>query len=512
MGGAGGVGNETEIAFGVTDDSGADVFFMDGAQLIRQPNSVTPMWVQTTPLTLVRTALLPNGDQVPGGAALDWTQLATDDTGRVNLRLTAPSTPTSFLLRAWATERAATQLEVRIAELGSTSLTVVPAYVGKRPIEAWTASATVDQTCAGLSGSPPPDGPYTNQMLEPPALDAVTVDNVPSGRALAVTIRAAGYAWGCTSLPSAAEGQRNSVQVTVTNVPLHLDSKPISLVLALTSRSDWADALEAPLLGALEALLDGQRDDVEALLDAMQASLGASARDEFSTTRDTERWDLRVRTALGAATAPTGLRAPLERWMRAGLEAAKLERAFETELRADADGNPELTLEKSFGFEPDTAGVRATGSTLFHVDPGDSVLISPDFEIASARLLLAYARGEARAEVDGAGNVAEALAEILSCDIVADTLVAYGLGQGDENNECDADCAAELCNEAVEELVARAAAASDDDKATLSIAVTGPGQVGAQAQLKALDGGWLGKFSLGDATSDLAGDASASSD
>jgi hypothetical protein len=389
---------------------------------------------------------------------------------------------------------------------------VVPLYVGKRPIQRWTASAVVDQNCATLRGSPPPDGEYANEPMDPPQLSTVTIANVPAGPPAAILIRAAEYAWGCANLPAALEGEDNMVQVTVTDVPMHLSSRALELDLALSSRADWTLLFESPIAAALDATLDGAADDVEALLDAMQAALGTAARNEFSDVRVAEGWDVQLRAALGATTAATSVRTPLERWMRAGLAELKVDRAFETRLLADTSGEPKLTLEKSFGFDAESVRVSAVGSTRFSADARDSVLIGAALELDPARLLLTAARGHAEAEVEGAANVSEALAELLSCDIVADTLIGYGLNAGDANADCDAACAIELCREAVAELVARASNATRDAPARIELAVSGPGQVGDRAELVAVDGSWLGKFTLADLTADLAGSASVSDD
>lgn len=513
-GGTGGSGGQTsQIRMGVTDPTGMPVAFGDRAQLVRQPKTLTDLWLETEPFQLVRLTLLPNGEQTPGAAALDRTQLNTEASGRVTLQLTAPATPTSFLLRAWVDgvdHILPKEVEVRISELGTTTVEAIPLYVGQRPIDRWTASVTVDQVCSDLSGSPPPDGSYANEMMHPPQLKSVTIANVPTGPKLAVVIRAAGYAWGCANLPTALEGAKNSVQVTVTNVPMHLGTQPLGLDLTLSSRAEWSALFEAPIAAALDATLDGAADDVVALLDAMQASLGSAGRAEFSTTRAAQGWDGQLRAALGASQAARSVRAPLERFLRAGLAEMKLDRAFETELSADA-GTPRLALEKSFGFDAESVRVNVVGTPGFSADPRDSMLLGVELEFPPARLLLSSARAPAREEVDGADDVSEAIAELVSCEVVAETLLGYGLSAGTANADCDADCAVELCQDAVAELVDRANEASDGELARLSLAVTGPGQVGADAELTALDGSWLGKFSLGQVTADLGGNATAGS-
>jgi hypothetical protein len=511
--GTGGNDDEGRLQLGITDPlSGQTVEFGDDARIVRPPNSVTHLWVQTEPFRLVRTALLANGDQTPGSAALDGTQFQTDGSGRVALRLTAPPIPTSFLLRVWVDGIPPRQVEVTIAQIGSASVRVIPLYVGKRPIQRWTASAIVDQDCAKLLGSPPPDGEYANEPMDPPQLDVVTIANVPVGPRLAILIRAAEYAWGCANLQAALEGEMNTVQVTVTDVPMHLSTQALDLNLTLPSRAAWTPLFEAPIGSALDAMLDGAADDVEALLDAMQAALGSAARSEFSDMREASGWDVQLRAALGAATAATSVRAPLERWMRAGLAEMKLDPAFETRLSADASDDPKLTLEESFGFEAESVHTSVVGSPRFNADARDSVLLGADLELDPARLLLSSAEGQAEDEVDGAANVSEALAELVSCDVVADTLIGYGLNTGDANAECDADCALDLCREAIAELVSRAGDATRDAPARIELAVSGPGQVGERAELLALDGNWLGRFTRGDVAADLAGSATASSD
>jgi hypothetical protein len=140
------------------------------------------------------------------------------------------------------------------------------------------------------------------------------------------------------------------------------------------------------------------------------------------------------------------------------------------------------------------------------------VLLGAELELDPARLLLSGADRQAEEEVESAASVSEALAELVSCDVVADTLIGYGLNAGDANLDCDSDCVVDLCREAVAELVSRASDATRDAPARIELAVSGPGQVGERAELSALDGSWLGRFTRGEITADLAGSATAGAD
>jgi hypothetical protein len=506
-GGTGGTGMPAAKLELLLENDSDDLFTPDSTVTL-DPREERTVWVHASDgERVVRFALLPNDEQnpigptMPADAALDQTELWTDTEGYGQVLLTAPGSPTTFLLRASSGTLDPTSLRFSVQQMNRAELEVVPLYAGTRPVERWTASVTPNADCSTLMGSPPPDGEHRGESA---GNGSVLLSDVPVGVPFAVTVRAEHFAWGCANLATAVEGSvPQRVEIVVTDVQIRLDESRAKLELSLDSLDGWVGTLQAPLAGVNAAVRDGAEDDVAALLDAMQAELDGSERAVFSSTRDAERWETRVREQLGES-AGTLLGAAFERWLPAGLEGLSAENAFSGELAPSeaAAGSAEFTLASVFGLEPAEAGF-----TVESLGPwsamADSVLIGFSLEFAPSAFVVAAAEKPARAEVDGAESVAEALAALLPCSAVAAALTTFG--------DCSADCREDLCVDALASLVERLAALDMGDVATLAVATSGDAAVGPNANLEALDGTWIGKLEYDEMTVDVGGSASVTS-
>jgi hypothetical protein len=63
-----------------------------------------------------------------------------------------------------------------------------------------------------------------------------------------------------------------------------------------------------------------------------------------------------------------------------------------------------------------------------------------------------------------------------------------------------------LCLRGLERLVVRASNALDVERAELRLAATGAAEVGDQAELRALEGSWVGALDAANRSSELAGE------
>ncbi|HWZ87789.1 MAG TPA: hypothetical protein VNW92_03035, partial [Polyangiaceae bacterium] len=118
--------------------------FQPAGTLTLDPKATHTLTVVTTPTGnfRVRFALLGSGsNSAPGDAALDANEVVTDDNGIAQVTLTAPSTPTTFSVRA-SVAKVLTLLGVSVSARNYTTLRVLPSYTGKRPVTEWTATAS----------------------------------------------------------------------------------------------------------------------------------------------------------------------------------------------------------------------------------------------------------------------------------------------------------------------------------------------------------------------------------
>lgn len=440
----------------------------------------------------IRFALLGVDGETPLDAVLEASEVLSDAvTGQAAVRLTAARMPTHFQVRASAVDATPAALDVVVMKNGKATLLITPRFDSPRkspsPVQktdkpSYTASAWPDQTCTGLKGSPPPDGsPLANSVSFPLELE------VPSDTQLAVLVRIEEYAWGCTAISAAKEGPPTPVEVLLTNVPIKLDGSQVELTLELDAGSEplFDAALAEYQKGIVRSFETDASDDVEALLNAMQEAAQPDSAG-FEATRQAEKWDSSVRTALGAGAA-TALRAPLDEWLGRGLAWTHDAPALVVELEGMADAPPLITLKSVFGLEPWRPHAVIEGEPSLTVDGADGVLLGTRMAFDPRALLLSAARVPAMDDVASVSTLAQALSAKV-CETVAATLDAHG---------CDDSCAVDDCTAAVGALVD--ASGSGERTANIDIALTALATVGNDAELTGLSGGtWLGSISMTD--------------
>ena len=506
----GGTGGTTSAGTGGTA-GGAGLTFSLSLGLVSpdyltplDPMSLTPSEVANVVVTAyppgahdVRFALL----GTPLDAVLSATTVSTDESSGTNtVMLTAPSTPSSFSVRALASGATAATLDLAVEETNMASLSIKPSYAGERALRGYVASATPNTPCTDLMGSPPPDG-----SISAPASDIWPIAlDVPTGQKLAVVLRAEEFAWGCTTLNNALEGVTNQVEVVMANVPMKLDSSNVRFTLDLDSSDAFDTAFASSEATVTASLLGDATDDVEALLDAMGDL--ASDPNAYASARTAGDWDTAVRTALGGGGGEA-LRAPLTRWIDAGLPASGDTDGIVGTLTGSGDGAaPKVALESAFGLDAASAGFTQTGTASWNASADDSVVIGFSMSVAPATFLLAGATAPALAAVTGATDLASALAGAVPCSLVADTLAALGSKSSRALPDCgkDSACAQQMCENAVSALVTQALA-SDTAPASLDVALTASGSVGDSAELTSFTGQWLGRLTTDDGPSSLTG-------
>jgi hypothetical protein len=462
-----------------------------------KPGDVATIAVTTSPAAAhtVRFAFLGS----PLDAVLSDTSLDTDpDLGTTAVTLTAPSTPTSFSVRASSPGAPAVTLDLAVEETNMAALSIKPSYPGERVLSGYVASVTPGIACTDLgAGSPPDDGPILapSSDMWPIALE------VPTGVKLAVMLRAQRFAWGCTTLNGASEGMPNDVEVVIANVPMKLESSNLGFELDLDAFDEFDQALAGPTTEVTDALLGNASDDVVALLDAMRADLSDATA--FDTARKGQNWDEELRAALGS-NAATVLRDPLSRWIQAGLAGLPTSGGLTGSLAGSMSGAPSVTLGKVFGIAAQTATFKPSGAASWEAGADDRVVMGMSVALTPTTFLLAEALGPASAEVADATSLAVALGESLPCSTVAATLVAAGVAKNQSFTACNAACTKQICVDAVQTLT-DAAFDADLTTWTLDVALTASGTVGSDAELASFSGRWLGRLMTADGASSLTG-------
>ena len=435
----------------------------------------------------VRFALLSESGK-PHDGLLDRDEAWTNSKGRASVQLTAPSAPTTLLLRALTQGAPRAEKRIRVTATGSTTLRVQTSYTGPRPVKQWVAGVHFGKRCEEFTTIPSSDGDLFEVWPKPP----VDVAEVPVGtRPFAVTLRAGRYLSGCANRDGAVEGSINQVYVPVTAVPLQLESTVLDVVIGLKSSDATLDASLDRALGAASARLRGAAaNDVDALLDAMHAALAGSQADAFATARGQYGWDDAIAQAVGEASL-TALGDALERWSAMGRAALFSPHAFEGRLRASAGapGEPELTIERAAG-QPATELSVSADEISWQADASDQLAFGGSLSWSASHFLVGLATPPALSET-GAASLLDALSRIENCPTVAATLFASGATV----TGCDEACLQNLCGTAAAALWDAARNASGSELERLALTASGSASIGNDAQAVALDGSWIGRLS-----------------
>jgi hypothetical protein len=159
-----------------------------------------------------------------------------------------------------------------------------------------------------------------------------------------------------------------------------------------------------------------------------------------------------------------------------------------------------LGMERFLGVSAPRAGVPTDHLVTFVANPGDLISVSGVLYFLPSRLVGALAEDQVAASEDGA-TVPEALAATIGCADLAAVVGPLG--------DCDAPCTEAACEFALGELWASGldASAEKGDLGSLTIAVSGAGDVDDDAALIGFDGTWIGVATAAGQVAEVGGDA-----
>jgi hypothetical protein len=481
--------------------------------LVGREQTVLRVRAQPAKVYHLRFALPTSGGD-PLDAVLDQAEADTGPDGLATVKLTAPSAPTTFEVRASSGSRIAS-LPVTVQDAGFATLQVQPLYAGFRAITTWVASAYTRKTCAELSGIPPEDGPI--QTLPAAAVAAPQLSDVPAGVRLAVTLRSGHFVGGCASVEKVPPGPVDKpqiVQVTVLDRPIDLSASPLAVSFSASpNETTWTTLLESSGSTVLQALLGTSNDDVDALLDAMREASDTS-RQVFETTRKAENWDDLVRLHWGPAAA-SKLRDTCAGWLAAGRQKfATADHLFTGTLDPIVQpDNPldqrhaDFTLLSVGGLEGAESGFVDRAQVSWSASADDTLVIGTDLYFVQSRFAEALAEAAALVAEEGTeATSAEALlGEVLDCPGLSRALSAAGADTELAYAGCDTDCLTALCQSAATAIWRRGGDASGLSPARLSITATGAARVGDAAEVVGVGGTWLGALSADDTSATMTG-------
>jgi hypothetical protein len=461
--------------------------------------------VQATPpgVYTVRFSL-PTNNGDPRDAILSTTEADTSATGSVSVLLTAPSSPTTFDLRASVDNKVTATLSVTAVEPGTATLVANPVPLGHRHATTWVATVHEEKTCDQVPGTPPEDGTHTAFADRSHAPE---IKGVRTGIPLAVVLRSGFFMGGCASvekLPTEATDTPHVVDVQVLDRPVDLAASNVALTLGVAApEATWSAVMATARSKAIEALdgfPDKARTDVEALLAGMRDDLSGAARDSFSNARSAENWDALLQAHWGSSTKLTEL---VSGWLDAAQSkllvtddvfAGRLLPNVETNKPDDAD----LLLDSVVGFPAAEAGFVSPADVSWSAGPDDTIVLSTHVYFFSSTLLTRLAEPDVLDAYPGAASVGAALATALDCSALGSELASAGNDPQLAFAGCDAGCLTALCRSALDNVWQRARQATAAAPVQIDVAATGEGRVGDSAELAGIKGNWVGQLISGD--------------
>lgn len=466
---------------------------------VQAPLKLTPRETKTIGLKVtpegayeVRLALLGAVDPKagPDDAALDRTKRISDPHGLATFQLTAPSTPTAFLLRAQVGESFA-DTQVTVSSDALIHVVVQPKVDGPRreqllALRDWVATAAVGTTCEAMS----PD--VSRYSVQAPAT-SLQLDDVPLAPELAITVRAGSLATGCTTLVAPLANALNPVTVEVRDRPVDLGSSALDLVFGLDAKNAaFAAELDATTR-ELKANLRGEAaSDAAALLDEIEVRLEPEQAEAFNVARQAALWDStlfdRGATCLGD---------PVQRWQDSGRKLFFSARAFEGRIAGTSGaGAPAFTLSR-VGGAPAADASLTTEANAWSIDSSDTLVFSATFSWYPKGLAAALMATPAASET-GTSDIPNALANVVGCSSRGDRMSADKRPAVVEFvASCDATCLEFACQDALAALWSRATGEAAEEASQLEVSGTGVVTVadrGGLVDLSALNGTWAGRL------------------
>jgi hypothetical protein len=464
-------------------------FDLDGVLTVA-PGQIIDVRI-VAPESSARVSVGLEGDYLDG--SLGASEVVPEN-GVATVSLHAPTSPTTFSMRARLDGSNDARLDVSVSASGFGTLRIASKYTGRRSATFVVGSVFVKTSCPELAqgalkdGAPKVSGPIGTPLVIP---------SVPAGTRVAVSIRVGHYANGCIDVDALVPGVTRDVSVDVFDRAMALDRTNLQTILTMApdpvDRQAWDAMLEAATAKTLSAFVPEGMPESTALLDAMLASAPASAVSDFTTSRTQGTYE--AKTSSWLAAHPPALRVRATAWTTA----AKPDAFGDIGLHIDpgkSAGLAEVTLQ-TFGILPaNEAGVTTRVPFGWTADAktttlDDTVHLSGSVYVSPTALVTRAADRHAVLDVPGSKGVPSALATQVDCAGLATALV----GAGTSYPGCGATCTAILCAAGLEEMWTRAheASATSLEVTQVGLTASARAEVGDDAEPVAFTGAWVGQ-------------------
>ncbi|NUP07326.1 MAG: hypothetical protein HOW73_14845 [Polyangiaceae bacterium] len=498
------VADDDDAGTYVDPPEGTPLEFKETETLELAPREVATVRLRTDANETVALLLL--GDALD--ASLDSTSVRANDSGDASVELTAPTQPTTFVLRAQIDGEASAELHVAVSEQGFTTMKIVPTYQGKRSLDSWSADVLVGGDCESILAGYPAD-PVGALHVESEQKKDLELESVPVGPQLAVAVRSGSLAAGCVPFAATKPDGKEEVAVTMLDRPMLLTAAELNLRLEfLPDPMSYAVLVQAAGTALADAAFPTETPFASLLLETMSADLPNDAAYSLMSLRETTTLDEQLAVLLGNVDPHAACLAMAESGTAAALADVD-SRALKIEGRllgsGDAPLAPNFQLTSFAGLDASTLGSPMNVAFSWSATADDVLVVSGLLPLSPARLVGAYMNGALSVQLGTETTVTGYIASLVDCPAVAGKIIEQG-GVA----TCDETCLVAACTTAIQnrwEQGLMAGDSLDGSAGSLQIGASAAAVVDNELLPTELDGSWIGTLKSPKHECSVSGDA-----
>lgn len=475
-----------------TEPEQTPLAFADPGTLELKPTQVVEIEILTDRAEDVTLLLL--GDALD--ASLQQAVVRASGDGHAFATLTAPSQPTTFVVRAQIGSESFAELHVAVSEQGFTTLRITPKYQGTRELEGWSADVVVGGQCATLLATYPQD-PVGALHIDGTSQDVLELGSVPVGPQLALAVQSGSLVAGCVTFAASNPGGTEDVEVAVLDRPMALGDAKLDIQLDFEPEpTAYGELVESSGRLVADVAFPSNASLPPLLLDTIGLTLSAQGSQSLQALRESGELDAAVALTVGDFDANAfchmlAQNASIAAVTRAADGTSSIEGLLVG--TADRPEKPSFQLVSFGDLDAEQLGAPPAVPFAWNATVEDVLVISGLLPVSPTRLAGAFMSVALSESLGFETSVLDGLKSSVDCASVAAQITSYG-----EVSGCDEQCLAAACEQALAtrwQLGIEAGDSTDGSSGSLQIGISGATEVDTDLLPVELQGSWLGTLS-----------------
>ncbi|HEY5960167.1 MAG TPA: hypothetical protein VIV60_26620 [Polyangiaceae bacterium] len=425
-------------------------------------------------------------------ASLETAKVATDALGVATVVLRAPSSTTTFNVRALVDRSTVAQAPVTIRTATTGTIDTSTKYNGSRKVAAYVVAVYPDADCttANLNDK------FPGRIVVKSTLQPIAVDSVPLGKPIAIIVEGDHVLRGCTAVRGVTDTAPVPVTVALENLPMNTDGVTLDLAMSTTDRLQALRDLLSSNLSDAVARLSPSGNDLVDLLVAMETESTGSLKQAFSLVRTNSDWDAHAVESYASVAGETLLRRQLEEWLKQGVELLTRQPSLNVRLSLGPRDSPtpRLGLLSLAGIDTSLNRLSPDRDLSVTTESDDRMNWSARLVFTTTAVYDVLALAAANQQRPGLADVPAQLANRFDCAAFAN-LLDQQANWGDSARACGPECLSALCERGISAMYHRVIELTYAVQAEIQLNASGQVQVDTNAVPVAMLGSWLGALS-----------------